>query len=65
MQMSKSVLLRLNIERILFDQVLRMRPDLCQPAYITNNIEKKVDLERMQRLTGKFVSASSIRNIVE
>ena len=65
MQMSKSVLLRLNIERILFDQVLRMRPELCQPAYITNNIEKKADLTRLQRLTGKFVSESGLRTMVE
>ena len=29
MQMSKSVLLRLNIERILFQEIIKMRPEIC------------------------------------
>jgi hypothetical protein len=65
MQLSKHVLLRVNIERILFEEVIKLRPEICQPAQITNAIEKKADLERMQRLTGKTFSAHRTRELVE
>lgn len=64
MKMSKSVLLRLQIERILFQEVLKMRPELKQSAEITNNIEKRVGLARITQLTGKIVKNERLREIV-
>lgn len=63
--MSKSVLLRNNIERILFHEILKMRPELCQSAQITNNIEKKADLVRLSRVTGKKVDNDRLKEIVK
>ena len=48
MQLTKCVLLRVNIERVLFDEVLLMRPEMRQPAHITNKIEKFLDLKRLK-----------------
>jgi len=59
--LSKHVLLKLNIERILFHEVLKIRPEIRQPARITNGIEKKVDLERLKRLKGRVPDAKKIK----
>lgn len=63
--LSKHVLLKLNIERILFHEVLKIRPEIRQPARITNGIEKKVDLERLKRLKGRVPDAKKIKQLVE
>lgn len=63
--MSKSVLLRNNIERILFHEILKMRPELYQSAQITNNIERKADLVRLSRVTGKKVDNDRLKEIVK
>lgn len=46
MQLSKNVLLRLNIERIFLEEVLKLRPEVRQPAFTTNNIERYLDIKR-------------------
>ena len=49
MTLSKSVLLRLNVERILFEEVLRQKPEMRQPAHITNAIEGFVEFDRLRK----------------
>ena len=46
--LSKQVFVRLNIERVLFNEVLLMRPELRQPAEITNRIEQLVNIKRLK-----------------
>lgn len=48
MTLSKSVLLRLNVERILFEEVLKLKPEMRQPAHLTNGIESFLQLARMR-----------------
>ena len=65
MQVSKQVLLRMNIERILFEEVLKLRPELRQPGYITNGIEERVGLARMTRLTGMAFGKRELNPLVQ
>ena len=50
MTLGKQVFIRLNMERVLFDEGLKMRPELRQPAALTNNIERLLGLKRAKRL---------------
>ena len=47
MQLGKSVMLRLNTERIIFLEVLKQKPEVRQPNYLTNAIERFLDLDRI------------------
>ena len=49
MTLSKSVLLRLNVERILFEEVLKQKPEMRQPPYLTNGIERFLQLPRLKK----------------
>ena len=44
MHLAKSVFLRVNIEHVLVEEVLKLRPELRQPVAMTNNIEKYLGL---------------------
>ena len=58
MQLAKNVFMRVNIEHVLIEEVLRLRPELRQPASITNNIEKYLGLKRLRKLnSGKEYNA--------
>ena len=48
MTINKSVLLRLNMERILLEEVLKQNKTMRQPSYITNAIERYLDLKRLK-----------------
>ena len=45
MHLAKSVFMRVNIEHVLIEEVLRLRPELRQPAFLTNNIERLLGLK--------------------
>ena len=47
MLLGKSVMLRLNTERIIFLEVLKQKPEVRQPNYLTNAIERFLDLDRI------------------
>lgn len=64
MTLSKSVLLRMNVERILFEEVLRQRPEMRQPAHMTNSIEKFAGIERFRRQCRHPVQDRRIRELV-
>ena len=60
------VFLRVNIEHVLFEEVLKMRPELRQPAAITNNIDRLLGLRRMKKLhPGRTYDSNLIRDMVE
>ena len=65
MKLRKAALLRLNTERIFYSEALNERPELRQPADTTNNIERRADLERLGRLTGRVFASRDIRALVE
>ena len=66
MHLAKSVFLRVNIEHVLIEEVLRLRPELRQPAFLTNKIEKYLGLKRLQKLhPNKEYDLSKIRSMVE
>ena len=46
----------MNVERILFEEVIKLRPDIRQPAFITNQIEKYLALERFEKLSGLTIT---------
>ena len=66
MQLGKMVFLRVNIEHVVFEEVLKMRPELRQPAFITNNIERLLGLKRMKQLhPTRTYDKELIRDMVE
>lgn len=65
MQLSKNVLLRLNIERIFLEEVLKLRPEVRQPAFTTNSIERYLDIKRFQKFTGYEIRDEQIGKLVE
>lgn len=66
MHLAKSVFHRVNIEYVLIEEVLKLRPELRQPAFLTNKIEKYIGLKRMQKLhPEKEYDLSKIRAMVE
>ena len=66
MHLAKSVFHRVNIEYVLIEEVLKLRPELRQPAFLTNQIEKYLGLKRMQKLhPEKEYDLSKIRAMVE
>ena len=57
---------RLNIERVLFNEVLLVRPELRQPAEITNRIEQLVNIKRLKKFSSKrSIKQKHIRELVE
>lgn len=64
MTLSKNVLLRLNIERILYEEVLRQKPELRQPVHMTNSIAKFTDLKRLKRRCKQPVLDEHVREVV-
>ena len=66
MQLAKSVFMRVNIEHVLIEEVLRLRPELRQPAFLTNNIEKFLGLKRLKKLnSGREYDKKKIRDMLE
>lgn len=61
--MSKQVLLRLNIERILFEETSKLRPEIHQPAYVTNAIERLVDLGRLEKQKKRVFPSRLIKQL--
>ena len=64
MTLSKSVMLRLNTERIIFLEVLKQKPEMRQPNYLTNAIERFLDLDRIEKNCKKPVDEKLIRKLV-
>ena len=64
MTRSKSVLLRLNVERILFKEVIRQKPEMRQPAHFTNAIERLVDLDRLRKHCKHGIGEDQVRALV-
>lgn len=54
----------MNVERILFEEVIKLRPEIRQPAFITNQIEKYLALERFEKLSGLTITDEQIRELV-
>ena len=66
MHLTKTVFLRLNIEHVLFEEVLKMRPEMRQPAVITNNIERRLGLKRLKQLhPNRTYDMEKVREMVE
>ena len=53
MNTQKQAYLRVNIERMLLSEGLKLRPELRQNSKIVNGIEKFLDLPRLSRLRKK------------
>ena len=65
MRLSKHILIRMNIERILYLEVIKMRPDIRQPAEITNNIERMTGLARLCKLKNKVIPDDALVHLVQ
>ena len=66
MKLAKNVFMRVNIEHVLFEELYRLRPELKQPAFLTNNIEKFLGLKRLKKLNpGNEYDTTIISDMVE
>lgn len=64
MTLQKSSFVRLNIERIFVDEVLKLMPMIRQPARITNNIIKKLGVN-MKKIEKSKEKQKKIREMAE
>lgn len=63
MSLQKQAFLRINIERMLFSEALKLRPELRPNAYIINRIEKLIDLPRIERILKRPLDPDDVRKM--
>ena len=64
MTISKIVFLRINIERILLQEVLNQNKDMRQPPDITNAIERYLNLSRLKTKIKHKLNEKKVRDLV-
>ena len=65
MNLQKAAFLRVNLERMLFSEALKLWPDLRPTPEQVNRLEKLVDPARIGRLRGEPVQPERIQQAVE
>ena len=69
MALQKASFLRMNIERILFSEMLKLRPELRPAPQQVNRLEKLIDLPRLEKIRKNHghgpLEPSRIRKVVE
>ena len=63
MNTQKQAFLRVNLERMLLNEGLKLRPDLRQSSKIVNEIERLVDLPRLSRLMKRQFENDEVRRL--
>lgn len=63
MQLGKTSFLRLNIERILYEEILKMRPELRPPISIANGIYKFLEIERYERIKKRKIDKKVLEEL--
>ena len=63
--LQKQAFLRANIERMLFSEALKLRPELRPSASSINRIVKRVDLARLKKIKGEDIEPTLIRQAAE
>lgn len=57
--------LRINLERMFFNEILKLRPELRPEPQSFNRLEKLIDLPRLQKLKKRAIEPALIRQVVE
>ena len=61
--MQKQAFLRLNLERMLINEALKLRPEVRQNPHMINRIEKKIDIARVRRYKNEPLTDERVREV--
>ena len=62
-KMQKASFARLNIERILIDEVIKSVPEMKTPHKITNSIIRKLEIPRIEKFKKRYVDNEKVKRM--